>query len=331
MKLKALFNLPVITLLIALGCNNDGVNSPTDEVIVESLNRSVLDEELTNAQNAGIEIEDVDALFSLGWKEFANPMAGEAVLRSEVFAVAPSQDSTLSPRLRGGLDMGSVGLSYGTESVELNKIEKRNGGIFYSLGRPVRHGRFGPPDSSGGDIPFIAGATYTFTTTGTESFPEVNVSITAPGQRVSITSPAQGSEVDVTSDLLITWSGGVADQQVAISVSAAPERGPFAGPGDRGGHGHHGDHGREGRGGGAGGDGPMGPGGFGPGIRILLDDNPGSVTVTADELQSLLADLEATQLRIHVMQIQTADFEQDGSVFAIHLRSGDGVGVQIAN
>ena len=330
-------SLFMTVLAFAFGCNN-GVNSPTslDEGVDAALNStsSALNTELANAQEAGINIEDVDALFSIGWRSFSPAMSEEEEMKSKVFAVAPNADSTMRPRLRSGSDMGQVVLSYPDGSAELNKSEKRNGGIFYSLGGRKGRGRFGDEgsDDEAVNIPFVAGGTYTFEATGTESFPAVSVDITA-AEAIVITSHEDDAQIDSSAALDLSWTGGVADQPIVISIRPARERVEGQDPADSGfRNGRGSGRGQGGRGRGRGhGMGPEGRNGRFHGARFMLESNPGAFTISAEEIGNLLANENVTGLRVAVTQIQKVETEQDGATYAIHLRTGDSVKLQVAN
>lgn len=334
-----LTGLTIATFGLAFGCNTDGVNSPTlDDTVAESLSltsaTATLNEEMTDAQAAGIDIEDVNALFSLAWHPFVDRTTQEEEIKGKAFAVAPNADSTMQPRLRSGLDMGQVFINYPDGSLELNKMEKRNGGFFYGLGKKGR-GRFGDEGSADEavNIPFIAGATYTFEATGSETFAAVSVGITAPGSAIEVTSHEQDAEIDGSVALDLTWSGGVADQPVVVSLSPARERpdGQGAGRGPGSGSGRGGRSGGRGSGRGHGrGMGPGGPGRF-HGARFELETNTGAFTVPAEELQNLLSNENISGIKVQITQIQKSDIELGEAKYALHLRTSDAVKLQVAN
>lgn len=352
-NLKYLLPVCFVALFASgFGCHVDGLNSSPENAAEDealSFSETVLNGEFSSAGEAGINVEDVDAIFSLGWHPFKSPRSEEEGIRSQAFAVAPNADATMQPRLRGGLDMGQVILNYAEGSAELRKIEKRRGGVFYRLGkmRPGPFGRFGA-DEEDVNVPFIAGGTYTFVVTGSEDFPAISLEVTAPSDPIQITSHSDDAEIDANSALDITWSGGVEDQLVVIALLPALQRPDFAGRGGFNGRGRGPGAGRGpnrggsgfGPGGRSGGPG-SGPGhehdgpGFGGmhphGARFIVESSTGAFSISAEELQNLLTNENVSGLILDVTQIQKSETEQDGAKYAALLRTSDVVKLQVAN
>ena len=281
MKVRNLLtHLSLIGLLFwTIGCDKPfdaGLNSDEENNIdaTSIQNEATLSKELADANDGGVTIENVDAIFSLGWQQFYNPYEDAIQTRSDAFAVAPTQDFAQRPPFRAGADMGSVVLRYNDAALELLKIQMRNGGVFYNYGRKMPgnpRGMMHDRDFASDDIPFIPGGVYSFETTGSENFTPVTVQITAPTELLQITSPAMDAGIDSSADLDVTWQGGESTQPVVLSLMPISDRASYPGRGGQSDHGNNGmgqDHGGNGMGPGRGGNG-MGPGrggnGMGPG------------------------------------------------------------------
>ncbi len=369
-KGKMMKNLKPLSLLalgglfiFSLGCNSlgNGVGQDEQAAIVETelAKEATVSFEMESHDAIGDSIEFKDAVFSLGWGKFYNPFDEAIQDRSDAFAIAPdTTNQTFGFRRRfGGKDMGTVTLDYGSGSIELLKVEMRNGGVFYNYGkrkpgnpRGMMHGDNGEVSES---IPFIPGQTYRFDATGSTDFSAVSVEITAPAAALQISSPVADTEIDASS-LEVVWQGGNANDALLISLVPLIDRGSFerdytdgqGGPGGNG-HGHGGSghgHGHGGPGGGQGGSGGQGfggrfsdePGQGGPGmnphlhLRYLVEDNTGSFTVPAEDLQSLLALNGAKGVLVQVHQMVKGNVDNGGAGYAIMLRYGDAVKLSIA-
>jgi len=360
-------------LLWTMACNKPfdaGLNSNEtnnlDDAAIQS--EATLSKELADAQDGGVQVEDVDAIFSLGWHQFYNPTADAIQTRSDAFAVAPSEDFAQRPPFHAGLDMGAVVLRYNDTALELLKVQMRNGGVFYNYGRKMPgnpRGMMHDQESASDDIPFIPGGAYSFEASGTENFAPVTVQITAPTELLQITGPEMDAVIDSTTDLEVTWQGGESTQPLVVALmpifdrarygdhngqdgpgnnGMGPGRGGNGGPG-RGGHGMGPGHGGQGMGPGQGGNhnGPgFGPGehqggpGFGPGgftgedYHYVIEDNTGSFTIPAETIAEI-ASLPGTKgLAIRVMQLITSEIDQDGAKYAVQIRTGDFVKVSFS-
>ena len=351
-------------LLIVVGCeklNDKGITSIDDSIsdaFISSENNSILNDEFAKMDAAGLIVEDADAVFSIGWKPFFNPVDSQLEKHSHVFAVAPNTDTTMNPHFRSGKDMGMVYLQYDGNNQELNKIEKRCGGIFYSLGegRPGKKG--GPqhraPEGEVVEIPFIPGATYSFEATGADDFAPVTVEVVAPNNLIHITSPARDEAMNPENDLVVTWSGGVEGQELIVVLKPEFEREGFRAPkegrksqrgGRQGGPGRGGQGGPpEGAGHGSRGNGTPREGDQGNGprpeesfggpelrhdlfeeyaLRYLVENNTGEFTVPAADIQDVLSKVEAVGFRLEIMQLITTETDIENSKYIAQLRTSD--------
>ncbi len=324
-----LAKLAVIGLLsTTIGCNNFGLSS-VDENTLDSeaeLARAAAVEAEMASIGGRVDLEGKDAVFALGWKEFYNRTDETIQTHFEAFALAPDAEAANRGRGRGGIDMGAVALNYDDASQELSKIEQRNGGVFYSLGKKVRGGRNGGMEEETPvvEVPFLPGGTYTFSASGSDVFDAVSVAVTAPANPLAITSPENGV-LPEDGELTVTWEGGVSDQPIAISIRPIFDRSAFQmgeQSGERGGG--KGGKGKGGRGGKGRGDGGRGDHEHGerPG-RYLLETNDGSFAIPAEDLAKLFEIENLLGASIHVTQMLTFESEQDERSFAVQLRVGD--------
>jgi hypothetical protein len=348
-------------LLIVVGCDKlsdkriTSIDESISDAYISSENNSIFNDELAKMDASGLIVEDADAVFSVGWKPFFNPVDSQIDLHSHAFAVAPNLDTTVSPHFRAGKDMGTVSLKYEGTTQELNKIEKRRGGIFYSLGQ-TKQGKKGgrrqlEVETEVVDIPFIPGASYSFEATGVDDFSPITVEVVAPDNLVQISAPAVGEPLNPENDIVVRWSGGEADQDLIVVLKPVFEREGFRG--ERGSHrgGKKGDRGSGGQGGpaegpGQGSRGMEGPRGGeqgegprpdesngGPGLkhhmfdqfalRYLVEDNTGEFTVPAADIQAVLSEVEATGFRLEIMQLITTETNIEDSKYIAQLRTSD--------
>ncbi len=370
-SLNTLFRLTGVALLaLAIGCSSDdnGVSS-NDEALTlsqeELENEATASFEYSSYDAAGVDPIDKDAIFSVGWGKFYNPMDEEVQERSDAFAVAPDLESDndgFRPRF-GGFDMGTVTLNYGSESLELFKIELRNGGVFYNYGKRRPGNPRGMLHDDEGEvseaIPYLPGETYRFDATGSDVFPAASMAITASTEALQVTSPTSDAQLDSTAGLVVAWQGGEAGQALMVGLvplldrasferdhgrrgGGPPNGGPNGDPngdpnGNPGGNGNgFGDRfsgGPDGRGGGHGDGG--GPGHRGPGrnpdlhFRYLVEDNTGSFTVPAEDIAKLLSHDGVLGVLVQVMQMTTVESTDDTN-YAIQLRAGDAVQLSIS-
>lgn len=333
--------LSSLVLLVALaglaGCNDqlseinavDG--NSFDTATLER--QAIISAEAGEFEDAGVTLNDKAAIFSIGWHNFYNPVEDELQARSDAFAVAPDEIGLNSRRPRAGKDMGTVTLETGDTVLELLKVELPNGGVFYNLGRRTPGNHRGPMHGDNGEIsnaiPFVPGGVYRFVASGSDAFPAITVTLTAPAEALRITNPAHNSSIAAGEDFELSWNGGAAESGIMISFMPVPS---FA-PGER----QQGPGGRDGRPfpGGGPGHGGKGPGrGEGPhgkaALRIQLDSNPGSYTIAAAELEQLFNLPEIEGVLVHVMQMQANEEESDAGAIALQIRNGDVIKLTLA-
>ena len=305
-------------LSVMMGCS-DGV--APDSAINENLlsAETVVAQDLTQLSAVGIPALTSDGIFSIGWKQFVGPAIIDAGTIGKAFAVV--HDGTVQPDTRPtGIDIGTVTLTYTSGSTELGKRVTKSGSVLYStFGRGLRS-----PEALPVNIPFLAGATYTFDVTGSAAFSAGSFAITAPPSLLEITGQKDGDTFDPASDLTITWQGGAEGGEVLLRVvpHLRPAQFEGRGPGGRGGHKGPGPHG-----GGMQND-PQMAGGMGPEFQkglVLTIPNTGSYTITAAQLQELLSGVQATELMVGVTQAIEKEYTHDAKSITLLLRNGDRV------
>jgi hypothetical protein len=285
---------------------------------------SVVTQDLGQLSAAGVTSEVSRGVFSIGWKKFVGPNITDAGTVGEAFAVVhPDTDTTMIRP--GGIDLGTVTLTYSGGATELTKRVTPDGRVMYAtFGREMRLTETPPVN-----IPFVANGLYTFDVTGSSAFSAGTFQITAPPSLLTLTGHASGDTVSSTSDLSFQWTGGSASDSVLIRIvpHLRPEqltaRERQVGPGGCEAHGGNGGprghrHGRFIDGG------PleqMGPE-FARGIFVTIP-NAGTYTVSAADLQSLIGGTEAAELMIGVTQVVKQDVLHDGSSLTLLLRNGD--------
>ncbi|MCA9740863.1 MAG: hypothetical protein H6695_05405 [Deferribacteres bacterium] len=342
---RTLFSLAFAGLLIsAMGCDsvfNNGVNSVDESSLTqldELAKSSTLDYEAATAEAAGCStLTDKDAVFSLGFSEFYDPFEETVKERSDAFAVAPDSETFSGLRPRAGKDMGTVTLSYNGSSVELQKVE-HDGGIFYNYGRRMpgnpRGEMHGDNGEVGDAIPYLPGTTYTFAATGAGDFPALSLDLTTPATALQITNPAEGSDIDASSDLTVTWQGGESSSNLMLSVVPILDRANFEGPNAR--YHEQGSNGRPLGGGHPHGGKPFGRDGMEPGqfhdlhLRIVIEENNGSYTIPASDIATVLDIENVIGIAVHVSQLQSVEIEDGDASYAMILRQGDSVRFNIA-
>jgi hypothetical protein len=237
-----------------------------------------------------------------------------------------TQDETAPFRSLSGIDMGTVYLNYSGNRREMAKKEGHRRGTFYCL-FPER------PEPSEPGLEFVAGGSYEFEVTGSDAFSPLKATLTAPQELLQISSHTNGDQIDPSSDLTVTWTGGSADGGVLVRMrpfflppadgekprdrfmqgikQGGPKHEWWSNGGGQGpGHGHRGGHG-------------FGPMRFHRGFFIKLDSNPGTYTIPADEIQNIVGLMGTTEIAVMVAQISDSSVDHDGKTYKLLVRNGD--------
>jgi hypothetical protein len=341
---KIIMQLALVGLLAStIACDNLFDNSSDEENLdaaSELAKTATLDYEVASAEAAGLNgLSGKDAIFSLGFGEFYDPIEETVKDRSDAFAIAPNADSFRGMRARAGKDMGVVTLTYNGTTIELYKIELR-GGIFYNFGRRKPGNPRGAMHSDEGEvsdaIPFLPGTAYRFDASGAGDFPALSLEISTPATRLEITSPAEGTTIDGTTDLEVAWQGGGDSQKLLLALVPILDRANFQGPGARFQadgqnstgpfRGPHRGPGRQ-----------FGRNGMQPGkfhdlhFRFVIEENNGSYTISADAIAQVLAIEGVKGVALKVMQLLASEVEQNEAQYALVLRQGDLVKLDMAS
>lgn len=314
------FCIFAFAVAIFLGC------SDSESPVSEQLNNETFDayanmfsEDFNFLEANGIGVDSSNGVFSIGWNEFFDPMNNDTVTQGHALVAVFTDINSPTPRpMKNGIDIGSVFISYQNNHIELQKIVNPRGGVLYSLF---------PRFNTGDELDFIPNAVYEFEVTGSSNFGPLNIPLTAPPALMDFTSHANGDMIDPNSDLTLTWSGGSANDPVAIHILPEMVFQPVFTGGGTGlppigdfGNGGHGPH-----------DGSPGhrphpmpqPLPIHLGIFELLPNNPGQYTVAAADLQNLLNNTNATRIICHVSQMNGSEVDHEGKILRTVMRNGD--------
>jgi hypothetical protein len=314
------FFIFVLGFGVFMGCSDSNRFDANNQLGIEPFDSyaGILGEDFDRLQASGMGIDSANGVFSIGWREFLNPMVSDTVTHGHAFAIAFDEISSQIPRpFKSGLDMGSVFINYQSNHLELQKIVNPHGGVLYSLF---------PRFNTGNELEFIPNEIYEFEITGSSSFGPINIPLTAPSALLDFTSHANGDVIDPNNDLNLTWSGGSASDPVAIHILPEIVFQPSGGvrvrqlPG--GNYGNIGPHFHGGHGGRGPHPLPM-PMPIHMGIFEVLPNNPGQYTVAAADIQNLLSNTNATGIICHVSQMNGTEVDHEGRILWAVMRNGD--------
>ena len=303
-KIRISFITISFTLLF-LGCQSE-VNSPEQNNLnSDQLTYQTVDNDLAFMKDGGMPLDSAAGVFSIGWNEIFRPFMDSSRIKGMAFAVAFGERLSDLPHFnKFGLDMGNIAINYSGNQVEMYKHVNDRRGIAYSLfERPFGHC---DPENM---LEFIPNTDYQFVVSGSEYFAPVTITLTSPSALMKITSPVFGEFINPAEDLTINWEGGNAGK-VGIRLMPAfrPRRGPGGGQG-----GMHGGPGSD----------PMPP--MDRVIFIILDENTGTYTFTAQQIQELINGITAEGLRVEVSQMDFVDVQHDNGTLHTAMRNGNSV------
>jgi hypothetical protein len=335
----------LVTGLMLFSCEGLFESSDHTPAQDDPISETVINDEYANFSAAASDSIDADALFSISWRNVFYPSDSIETMRSHVFAVAPNQDTSSSLPDKWGYDMGAVSLNYQSATIELSKIERENGAIFYELGkrRPGgRKGRGGYKNHKNGDattpdtttIPYYPGGTYEFQISGSDDIAAATIQASAPAALLSINSHTKGDSIDSANDLTVSWIGGESSQTIIVALKPGFQKnadGHKGGKkGKKRGRNRDGDY-TQSR------DADRSFGGKGLkhrlfdeyALRYALDDNAGTFTIPAADIQQLLTDVSATALALEVKQLVTYETEENDQKYLLQFRLGDMVSLKV--
>ena len=291
------------------GCQSE-VNSPDrNDFNTDQLLYQTVDNDLALMKDGGMPLDSAAGVFSIGWNEIFRPFMDSSRIKGMAFAVAFGERPSDLPHFRKfGLDMGDITINYSGNQVEMYKHIHPMRGVAYSLfERPFGH------CESENLLEFIPNTDYQFVVSGSEDFAPITITLTSPSALMDITSPTFGEFIDPTEDLTINWEGGN-EGKVGIRLMPAfrPRRGHDGGPG-----GMHGGPGHE----------PMPP--MDRVIFVILDENTGTYTFAAQQIQELINGIPAEGLRAEVSQMDFVDVEHPNGTLHTAMRNGNSVMLRI--
>ena len=298
------FLLGLSLIFIIFGCKSE-INSPDkmNSEAIELYKFETVESDVALLKNFGVPVVEGDGVFSIGWNEVFRPFDDDSRIKGMAFAVAfgdTNTSSTVFPK--HGINMGRINIDYAGNQVLMHKMYHRGRGVAYSLfNRP-----FGNSDIL---LEYLPATEYTFNISGSDKFTPTTITLTSPDSLINITNLTFGSIIDTTQDLTINWSGGNPTGKVAIQVMAL-----FNHP--RGNKGHDGD------------DPNMLPHPRNV-LVVILQNNPGTYTITAAQIQRLISELNAEKLVVGVSQFDIGIVEHDGKTLHTAMRNGTSVMLRV--
>lgn len=294
------FAVGISVPLLFFGCSKNVV-SPSSQDTNNQLDKStVVEDDMGVLNNEGIPLRDCDGVFTLGWNELFGPIRWNDEINGHAWALVFGDTIHSRPFIKHGIDVGTIYIHYNGEQIQLEKRTGPDGGIFYSL-----YPRF----FDDGHLDFVPGADYEFEITGSDHFTPLNYTLTAPQALIHIDTPVEDSTITPANDLTLQWSGGTAEDPIAIRVIPImslipPPRQPHDGGGMHP---------------------PMEVPPCGNPVFILLDSNPGEYTIAASTIQNLINQTGAQKLVTIVSQIDKNDVPHDNKNLKFVMHNGDSV------
>lgn len=289
-----LFAVALFASLFLFGCKSE-VNSPEgDEFLNNQLSFETVDNDLALLKSGGMPLDSAAGVFSIGWDELFRPVDDSLETRGMAFAVAFGKKETDLLHFRKfGLDMGNVFINYSGNHVQMHKKFSRMRGVAYDLfERPF--GGCNPENL----LQFVPNTEYQFQVTGSEAFAPITITLTSPNALMHITNLTNGQVINPTQDLTISWEGG---NNGKVALRLMPHLRPPMGERHEKHHGRHGEP-------------PMPPPAFDKVIFIILDNNPGTYTFTAAQIQEMLNGIQTDGLMAEVSQMDFGEVQHQNGV-----------------
>ena len=213
----------LLGVLAAAACNTslNGPNNSNQDDDFAGASSFLVNKQIASFQAAGVDVNGVEAFFSVGWSPHYDEDADNApmdALFSDAFAIA-LQNAGGDIEMATGLDMGAVTLHYPSSSIELLKSQYDDFGCFYDL-----YGEdFDDDDAASfeqNQVPFTPGAVYRFEATGAGEFAPISLELAAPSRAVQITNPESDPALphDQTQPLTVTWEAWEGSDSLMIYV-----------------------------------------------------------------------------------------------------------------
>ena len=293
MKIKINFlSVSILVLfLILVGCSPEKINTPDQNLLSTPDMRSfeTIDSDLFLLKEGGMEMDDAAGIFSIGWNEIFRPFHDESEIVGTAFAVAFGEPND---RHRVGINIGSVYINYGDQSIELHKRTNDFRGVTYTLFKPP----FGHSDQL---LEFIPHKEYQFEVIGSDGFSHISFSLISPSELIDITSHHHGDVIEPGHDLTVTWEGGNPHEKVALRLMPHFRR-----------HNDHRDnhHPRPDK-----------------IFFIILDSNPGHYTFTAKQIEELLNGTDTRHFVLGVSQMDFGEVDHPNGILRTVMRNGNSV------
>ena len=287
------------------GCQSDPNSPDGNNILTDQPAYETVDGDLALMKAGGMPLDSAAGVFSIGWNEIFRPFMDTSNIKGMAFAVAFGERPADLPHFkRFGLDMGDVFINYSGSQIQMYKNIHPRMGVAYSLfERPFGHCE---PENL---LEFIPNTDYQFEVTGSEYFAPVTITVTSPSALMNITSPDFGEVIDPTQDLTINWEGGNEGKVgVRLMPHLRPRRGHDGGPGGR-----HGEPGPE----------PMPP--MDRVIFVILDENTGTYTFTAEQIQELISGIPVNGLRAEVSQMDFGEVQHENGTLRTAMRNGNSI------
>lgn len=310
MKNKTGIILSVFTFfLLLIGCQSDPNSPEQNNLFSDQPAYQTVDGDLAFMKAGGMSLDSAAGVFSIGWNEIFRPFMDSSRIKGMAFAVAFGERQSDLPHFRKfGLNMGDITINYPGNQVDMYKHFHPRRGVAYSLfERP-----FGQCNSEN-MLEFIPNTEYEFEVSGSENFAPITITLTSPSALMDITSPTFGEIINPAEDLTIDWVGGNAGK-VGIRLMPAfrPHGGHDGGPG--------GMHGRPG-------SDPLPP--MDRVIFVILDENTGTYTFPAQQIQRILNGIPADGLRAEVSQMDFGEVQHQNGMLHTAMRNGNSVMMRI--
>ena len=298
---KLLIMAGIFIPFLFTGCSNSTEPTNTTPTSNQLDKSTVVENDMGVLDNEGIPMRDCNGVFSLGWNELFGPIRWNDEINGHAMALVFGDSLHPRPFIRSGIDVGTIYINYDGNQLQLEKRTGPDGGVFYSL-----YPRF----FDDGHLDFVPGADYEFEITGSPEFPPLNYTMTAPSALIHVNSPVEDTTINPANDLNLEWSGGTAEDPIAIRLMpirppVPPQHGPRYG-----GNGIHP---------------PMQLPPMGDPVFILLDSNPGEYTIAASTIQNLINQTGAAKLVCVVSQIDKNDVQHNNKDLKFVMHNGDSV------
>ena len=283
-----------LIIFIALGsfACSDGINSGSEQAdldFMEPMTAALISEEGQDIRGKGV--------FILSWRNFHPRFMQEATVRGTATAFGFEEEtSLLPPHDHATTDMGTVRVeSPASETVELRKTNSP------LSGQKVYSSRVIGPFNGGSDLSFVSNGDFLFDVSGSQFFPSLELSISAPSELVTITTPSESSLDQLSVDLNLRWNSNT-ERPVGIFIRPAVQFNKGEKP-------QRPDHENS--------------------EMIILKDHDGSYTLSHDLLSKVASHSDENRVHISVGQLQFQDLKVEGETYRVITRTDDSLQIRL--